>query len=625
MLRPFLMTFATGMIGVIVVSSALADTPNMGINLNQNSVSRTAGLWIDVSNLFSNWRTDPFNSSTALTSAQLDTNGFPTVTTATAFSDVLGYATGNYTVQFEGSGTLSLSSQLTGGSSRVNASLSGNGGLTTQSVNIKSASGTGNALLLTINNTNLADPIRNIQIIAPNYTVAQAQSQVFTDDTIRRLKPFSTIRFMDSLQTNTSSIKNFSDHPSVDYWQQTDTTKGFSFDHILTLGKVTKNNIWINVPDQATSQYMTDLAAKIAGAGLDPSQKVYVEYSNELWYYGTDANKRNWDAAKTNPLYTGYDSAKAGQRATDKLKSIHDAFAAYPTLNGKVQFVLGLNPNPGANGSINYDVNYPFNTGSPVGSPIAGAKGALNYYSDLSYVDAVTMPAYIAASVTDATTVDDIFTQLNASLDAGGKLRLQIIGMKALADAYNKPLWVYEGGVDLKWASGNAAQKAIVVAANNDTRMAQIYAKLATVWQQEVGGQNPFLQYSFIDQWASTGTWGLLQSATDSGSVKFDAVMNQLLSKGDTNLDGQVTYDDYLILKLHWNEAGTFWEQGNFNGDGITNLADLQLMYPNLTGLTDAQRQSILDFAPNAAPEPGSAMLLLIAGYGLMRRPTRLH
>ena len=609
---------------VLAPGATYATTQDIGVNLSTNSVSRTAGMWIDVSNLFSTWRTDPFNSSTTLTTGQLDANGYPVISTAQSFSDVLGYATGNYTIQFEGTGTLSLTSQLTDANSRVNASLTAAGGVTTSTVNIKSAAATGNALLLQVTNTNLLDPIRNIRILAPGYTLQQADTQVFTNSTIQRLKPFSTIRFMDSLQTNTSSIKNITDHPTPNYWAQTESTKGMSLDYVITLGKQTGNNLWINVPDQATNQYMTDLAAKIAGAGLDPSQKVYIEYSNELWWYGTDANKRNWDAAKTNPAYTGYDSAKAGQRATDKLKAIHDAFAAFPTLQNQVKFVLGLEPHPGAVGSNTYDANFPFNTGSPVGTPIPGAKGALNYFGNLDYVDAVTMAAYVSAPVTDSSTLDSIFAALNTSLDPGGKLYNQITGMKALADQYNKPLWAYEGGIDLKWATGNATQKALVVAANNDPRMAQLYYKLVNLWQTQVGGSNPFLQYSFIDNWASTGTWGLLDNAQDKGSVKFDAIMSQLLAKGDADLSGVVDFGDFLILQSNWNQTGTFWQQGNFNGDGVTNVADLQAMYANITGLTDQQRQTILDFAPEGSlPEPASAGLIMLTGVVLLRRRRR--
>lgn len=50
------------------------------------------------------------------------------------------------------------------------------------------------------------------------------------------------------------------------------------------ISKSNKKDIWINIPHAADDEYVTNLA-KLIKDKLDPSLKVYVEYSNEVWIY----------------------------------------------------------------------------------------------------------------------------------------------------------------------------------------------------------------------------------------------------------------------------------------------------------------------------------------------------
>ena len=82
---------------------------------------------------------------------------------------------------------------------------------------------------------------------------------------------------------------------------------------------------------------------------------------------------------------------------------------------------------------------------------------------------------------------------------------------------------------------------------------------------------------------------------------------------GDTNLDKVVGPADLTNLKLFWLGIDAGWAGGDFNGDGVTGPADLTTMKLFwLFNNASSPEQSI--------PEPMSAVLLGLAGLGVIRR-----
>ena len=81
---------------------------------------------------------------------------------------------------------------------------------------------------------------------------------------------------------------------------------------------------------------------------------------------------------------------------------------------------------------------------------------------------------------------------------------------------------------------------------------------------------------------SDSGSWGLLQPVSDSGSQKYDAMLSELLPGGDANKDGMVDYADFQILEADYGMTGAWWEQGDFNDDGVVNWADLNILRTNL-------------------------------------------
>jgi len=110
---------------------------------------------------------------------------------------------------------------------------------------------------------------------------------------------FSAYRFMDLTQTNDSTQQNWADRvlPSAANY-----TSGLPWEDVVRLANETGKDIYINIPQEATNAYITNLAellkygsdgvnpytspqANPVYPGLNPGVHVYIEYSNEVWNF----------------------------------------------------------------------------------------------------------------------------------------------------------------------------------------------------------------------------------------------------------------------------------------------------------------------------------------------------
>lgn len=112
-------------------------------------------------------------------------------------------------------------------------------------------------------------------------------------------------------------------------------------------------------------------------------------------------------------------------------------------------------------------------------------------------------------------------------------------------------------------------------------------------------------------------------------SVDATSVLIRGTLKGDTNLDGAVTFDDLLVVAQFYDlvATGRTWDRGDNNYDGIVNFDDLLAVAQNygLSALSDVQSAQLgedfvadFNFARSLVPEPTS--LLAASGMLLLRR-----
>lgn len=97
------------------------------------------------------------------------------------------------------------------------------------------------------------------------------------------LAPYHVLRFMDWNLTNDSN----NPQASWDTRKQKTDAQGepVAFEWQIDLCNRTKKDYWLNVPHESTPDYWTKLAGLVY-ADLDPSLRVYVEWSNEVWNGG---------------------------------------------------------------------------------------------------------------------------------------------------------------------------------------------------------------------------------------------------------------------------------------------------------------------------------------------------
>ena len=106
-------------------------------------------------------------------------------------------------------------------------------------------------------------------------------------------------------------------------------------------------------------------------------------------------------------------------------------------------------------------------------------------------------------------------------------------------------------------------------------------------------------------RWESTDE----ADASEEWIFGIDDVSITLAAAGDTNLDGEVKFDDFLALSANFGEEGG-WVEGDFDGDGQVDFPDFLALSANFGGATPASAASV--------PEPTAASIALFGLLGLI-------
>ena len=144
----------------------------------------------------------------------------------------------------------------------------------------------------------------NAKLIRPGY--AATSTQLYTNEFLSALQPYSVLRYLDPENTNGQPFFNGNTLVTVNA-SQVDQT-GMPWEYLVALANQTNTDMWINIPQGATNDYVSAVAGIIKNggtvggvtfAGLNPNLKIYVEYSNEVWG-GIPTNEYYQEAAVQN-------------------------------------------------------------------------------------------------------------------------------------------------------------------------------------------------------------------------------------------------------------------------------------------------------------------------------------
>ena len=393
------------------------------------------------------------------------------------------------------------------------------------------------------------DYVHNVRLVSADNEAAIKAGQIFNPKFLEFIQHFRALRFMDWLQTNGSAIRLWSDRPlpSQAFFG---TRKGVPIEVAVEAANAISADAWLNVPAMADDHYITQMATLVHGL-LGSTQKVYVEYSNEVW----------------NASFSQYDYALSQGKA----------LWPTPTLAHALAHMLGLSWR-GAGGSGGYEWNrnfYGMRTAqmcdlwkaawrSDSGRVICvlGAQAAWSFSATEALkcpywtqgapcsghgINAVAIAPYMGGEVPSAWTshtdggladlFQSIYSQNDPSIPKGGFLA-QVGGWEQdfarnVSEPYKLPLIAYEGGQT--FANGStAALDTLYVAANVDPGIAQAYAKYFQQWKS-LGGQL-FVYYNDVGVGGKYGSWGAIQSLMQttvplsSAPPKWQAIQNFISS-----------------------------------------------------------------------------------------------
>ncbi|MCA9039554.1 MAG: hypothetical protein KDA65_04325, partial [Planctomycetaceae bacterium] len=149
-------------------------------------------------------------------------------------------------------------------------------------------------MFITIRETDPTDPIRNIRLWMPDHNgeTLVGEEWAFGDTEspfhplfLDRLQPFDTIRYMDWMHTNATTIVDWDDRARVEQSTMSEfegDAVGIAPEYIVELSNELGANAWVNMPHMASDDYVQHFA-ELMRDNLDPELTIYVEWSNELW------------------------------------------------------------------------------------------------------------------------------------------------------------------------------------------------------------------------------------------------------------------------------------------------------------------------------------------------------
>ncbi|HWA96986.1 MAG TPA: fibronectin type III domain-containing protein, partial [Pirellulales bacterium] len=426
------------------------------------------------------------------------------------FRDINGnYPAGIYTAQWQGTGSV-----VFGFDAQVISQSTGTDGTHYAQLRVTPSSA---GIYLEIASTSSSDPVRNIHVWMPdangNAQIGQvwtpgASFSPFTPQFLAELQSFNTLRFMDWMSTNTSSVVNWSDRRPLTYARQSGGNNGVSYEYIIELANELNKNIWINLPYQSNDNFNTQLATLVKST-LKLGLSVYVEWSNEVW--NGQFNTANWITTELAlPQYSGLD-----RNQFIAMEESHD-YALWSQVfagqtNRLIRVVAGQAADPAGTDEI-----------------LANMGGQFDMVSTAAYV---TLTSAQTASFTAATTGDNV---LNAAFADLPTTIAELQSAEALAVKYSSLLGrsigfvAYEGGQQLSANGQTVSYQQALYDAQVNPRMYGLYKQLIT--QFTAMGGSLFMHYSNISTNSKFGSYGALQylGQPASQAPKYQALLDAM-------------------------------------------------------------------------------------------------
>jgi hypothetical protein len=610
----------------------LASSHNIGMNLEGLYYWMGYAPYVDMAYvLCANDEKVCFDSDSG--AVLVDGKGYPTSSNAHT-ATWAPYPDGDYSVTWDGAADGSTAISINGMSDAgmTLSAVSHSGSSYTATLHYaKSAPDQGGHLVLDV-----PPGVSNLHIIAPSSLYDAGH--MYLREFLRRLQPFSTLRFMDLLRTNGSMVSKWSDRAFPNEFSHA-RSAGVVYEDIIALANESGKDVWFNIPVLATDDYICRLArlfkygetgdksdapcnpsapanAPVGALAINPSSHIYLEYSNELWNYGF---------SNAHQLFCMTNGFADYGTCTDYLPSAdtspRSAFLKQELAKSSYPWLETYEKAANAHGVMLVNISRifaqvfsdrPDQIRVVADSQCAGSayaildmiKGAYGANALKQHLYAVAVAPYVdvqsdsdihrsllgidAKNPPTNLDLSSIFNSMNSYIWTTDTTKASIFqwirNNVQEANSYGLPVITYEGGPGLN-ANQNANTGGAKRLAQSDPRMRQVIFDLLSVWDEFAGADHLFTYYAMTGIDGDFGYWGAMQLSTQAGSTKWDALMSLTRPAGDATLDGIVDAVDCTVVHSNFGASGTFyWEDGDFNHDGLVNAADLDLMNANIAG-----------------------------------------
>jgi len=383
--------------------------------------------------------------------------------------------------------------------------------------------------------------IRNIRII-PKKNEHDYMRRVFNPDYIARIRPMHVLRFMPWTNPRANIAEDWSQRASIGASHYTGDG-GVPAERMVDLANAINASPWLSIPYKANDNYVREYA-RMVKKRLRRNQKVYLEYSNEVWNSIFPA--ATYAARKADKLWKfPYPKVAAGKRrvllsanwyakrSVEMCKIWKNEFGAE---RNRVKCVLGS-----------------LNSVSWLGKEILDCPLWKEARGCGRYVDAFGIGPYFGdyiakkdnrATVKSWTRDPDggksrLFQEIlhGGMLEGGpegGAMKLvrdQIYANKKLADKYRLELIAYEAGqhlirYDPPHTVKDPAVLNLFMSVQKDPRMRQAYQQYLETWAQ--GGGGLILHFYGIGQPEPKNFFGMLDHLQQQTTPKYQALMDYL-------------------------------------------------------------------------------------------------
>ena len=443
----------------------------------------------------------------------LDKNGWVTkldkacrATKILCSGDDVKYPSGTYVMLYDGEGEIQLLAPI--GMIRK----TGQGRL---EIDVDSKRG---MFAIDLISTNPQNPMRNIRVIAPGLE-SSYQDNPWHPAFLKRWNGMASIRVMDMMATNHSTQMLWENRPKPEDVSYAE--KGVPVELLVDLANRLETDVWFCMPHLANDEFIKQFAM-VVKRNLKPQLHAWVEYSNELWNGGFD----QYDyAAKQGQALKLSNNVWEGAFLYNAKRSV-EIFKIWEAVFGGDDRLVRVMASQASNGWLSFQL--------------------LKASEVLAHTDVLAIAPYIAMNVPITAddgvlsaakvakwNLDQVFEYINtvALPDANR----WIDENKQVADAYGVKLVAYEAGQHLVGVSGaekNDNLSRLLINANQDVRMGEVYANHLKHWQ--TAGGDVICMFNSTQGWSPYGSWGLLQNYNDSASEspKFKSVMDWAKSRG---------------------------------------------------------------------------------------------